>query len=119
MPEPHTRTPSRLASPLLVAAVTAAVGCAVYCLPKAGPASGEWPGVDESVIGSFVARAGIPEPPPLFAWLQGDLLLFMFLCAGLAAGFVLGYFARVAFFEQRERVPSDTARRALPASERP
>lgn len=91
----------RLVSPLLVLALTAAVGCALWYLPRQTP-SGAWPGVDETVIGSVVERAGIPEPPPLFAWLQGDLLLFMFLCAGLCAGFVMGYFARVAFFEQRE-----------------
>ena len=108
------RASRKLASPLLVAAVTAAVGCALYYLPSASPASSEWPGVDEAVIGGFVERAGIPEPPPLFAWLQGDLLLFMFLCAGLCAGFVLGYFARVAFFEQRERRPDS----AMPTGER-
>ena len=62
----------------------------------------EWPGVDESVIGNIAHSAGRPESQPLLSWVQGDLLLFMFLVAGLAAGFVLGYFARVAFVEQRE-----------------
>ena len=94
--------PGKWWSPLVVTALVAAVSCSLYWLPRSAP-SGEWPGVDEAVIGGFVARAGLPEPPPLFAWLQGDVLLFAFLCAGLAAGFVLGYCARLAFFEQRER----------------
>ena len=101
MPERASK-PGKWLSPLSVAAVVAAVGGALCWLPQRTPASGEWPGVDEAVIGHFVAQAGLPEPPPLFAWLQGDVLLFAFLCAGLCAGFVLGYFARVAFFEQRE-----------------
>jgi hypothetical protein len=63
-----------------------------------GPAP-EWAGVDDSVIGRFVAEAGRPEPRPLFPWLQGDLLLFAFLWAGLIAGFVLGYWGRALFGE--------------------
>ena len=98
-------------SPLLVGAVVAAVGCGLTRLPRSA-ASGAWPGVDEAVIGQFVARAGLPEPPPLFTWLQGDVLLLAFLCAGLGAGFVLGYCARLTFFEQRER------ERDVPAGER-
>jgi len=75
----------------------------MWLLPQGRPASGDWPGVDEAVIGHFVERAGLPEAPPLFDWLQGDVLLFAFLCAGLFAGFVLGYCARIAFHEPRER----------------
>jgi cobalt/nickel transport protein len=63
---------------------------------------GQWPGVDEAVIGHIAESAGRPESEPLLSWVEGDLLLFMFLCAGLIAGFVIGYFARVAFVEQRE-----------------
>ncbi len=62
------------------------------------PQSG--PGSTISVIGRFVAEgAGRPAPHPLFAWLQGDLLLFAFLWAGLIAGFVLGYWGRALFGE--------------------
>ena len=106
MPEKKVR------SSLAVAALIAAVGCALWYLPKPGPTSGDWPGVDEAVIGGFVERAGVAEPEPLFAWLQGDVLVFALPCAGLAAGFVLGYFARVAFVE------SDVRTRTLQRGER-
>jgi cobalt/nickel transport protein len=38
----------------------------------------------------------------LIEWMRGDLLLFAFLCAGLFAGFVLGYFSRALFVERRD-----------------
>jgi cobalt/nickel transport protein len=89
-------------SALIVCALTAAIGCGwAYIVRDLAPGA-EWPGVDEAVIGNIAQRAGRPEAEPLLRWVQGDLLLFMFLCAGLGAGFVLGYFARVAFVEQRE-----------------
>lgn len=69
----------------------------------------EWPGVDEAVIGQIADRAGRSEAGPLLAWVQGDLLLFMFLCAGLLAGFILGYCARIAFVEQLERPDANAA----------
>ena len=65
-------------------------------------ASGTWPGVDEAVIGRFVASAG-SESRPLLDWVHGDALLFAFLLAGLAAGFVLGYCARGALQQEEER----------------
>ena len=89
-------------SMLLVGGLTAAVGCTWLWLVRGMAAAGEWPGVDESVIGNIAHSAGRPESEPLLSWVQGDLLLFMFLVAGLTAGFVIGYFARVAFVEQRE-----------------
>jgi cobalt/nickel transport protein len=92
----------RTKSILIVSLLTAAIGGTWLWLVRGISAGNEWPGVDESVIGSIAQRAGRPESEPLLAWVQGDLLLFMFLCAGLGAGFVIGYFARVAFVEQRE-----------------
>lgn len=89
-------------SSLIVCAFVAAIGGTWAWLVRGLAASEEWPGVDEAVIGSIAERAGRPETEPLLAWVHGDLLLFMFLCAGLGAGFVLGYFARIAFVEQRE-----------------
>lgn len=89
-------------SALLVCGFVAAVGGVWIWLVRGLDAGTEWPGVDEAVIGSIAEQAGRPEGEPLLAWVQGDLLLFMFLCAGLIAGFVLGYFARIAFVEQRE-----------------
>ena len=58
-------------------------------------ATGQWPGVDEAVIGRFVEESGHGSPP-LLDWVRGDVLLFAFLVAGLLAGFVLGFFARSA-----------------------
>lgn len=70
--------------------------CAAWAFLVRGHAStGQWPGVDEAVIGRFVAESG-SRSPPLFEWIRGDLLLFAFLVAGLLAGFVLGFFARPA-----------------------
>jgi cobalt/nickel transport protein len=92
----------RTKSILIVSLLTAAISGTWFWLVRGLSAGEAWPGVDESVIGSIAQRAGRPESEPLLAWVQGDLLLFMFLCAGLGAGFVLGYFARVAFVEQRE-----------------
>lgn len=78
--------------------------CAAWALLISGhAATGEWPGVDESVIGRFVDEAG-SRSPPLLDWVHGDALLFAFLVAGLLAGFVLGYFARSALGRE-ERTP--------------
>lgn len=58
-----------------------------------------WDGVDESVVARFAEDAG-RKPGPLFETVQGDLLLFAFLWAGLLAGFALGYYWRVLFVER-------------------
>lgn len=70
--------------------------CGAWAFLVRGQAStGQWPGVDEAVIGRFVAESG-SRSAPLFEWIRGDVLLFAFLVAGLLAGFVLGFFARSA-----------------------
>jgi hypothetical protein len=86
----------------IVSLLVAAVGGTWLWLVRELPAGKEWPGVDEAVIGGFAEQAGRGDVQPLFSWIEGDLLLFMFLCAGLGAGFLLGYFARVLFVEQRD-----------------
>jgi len=86
-----------------VALATLVVCTAWFFLIRGHAATGQWPGVDEAVIGRFVDESG-QRSPPLFDWIRGDLLLFAFLVAGLLAGFVLGFFARSAFGrEQRAR----------------
>jgi hypothetical protein len=85
----------RVRDALIMTLGTLAV-CAVWALLVRGHAStGQWPGVDEAVIGRFVEESG-SRSSPLFAWVRGDVLLFAFLVAGLIAGFVLGFFARSA-----------------------
>jgi len=79
-----------------MALATLVVGAAWAFLVKGHAGTGQWPGVDEAVIGRFVDESG-QRSPPLFDWVRGDVLLFAFLMAGLLAGFVLGFFARSAF----------------------
>jgi hypothetical protein len=78
---------------VVVAIVLVAIGVA-----RLGPTS-EWPGVDDAVIGRFVAAAGRPAPRPWID-LRGDALLFAFLSAGLGAGFFLGFWGRALFVER-------------------
>ena len=80
---------------VVITLATLAVGAAWALLLRGHAASGQWPGVDEAVIGRFVEQTG-RRSPPLFDWIRGDVLLFAFLVAGLLAGFVLGFFARSA-----------------------
>ena len=55
-----------------------------------------WEGVDDSVVGKFAEAAGRHARAPL---LEGDLLLFAFLVAGIVGGFVLGWTVRRLFVE--------------------
>jgi hypothetical protein len=48
-------------------------------------------GVDEAVVEKIAAEHGRAPRKPL---VEGDLLLFLFLCAGAAGGFVAGYYWR-------------------------
>jgi cobalt/nickel transport protein len=55
-----------------------------------------WPGVDETVVEKYAAEHGRPAKPGLIN-LEGDALLFAFLLAGTAGGFVAGYYYRDQF----------------------
>lgn len=57
----------------------------------------KWAGVDETVVEKFAKEAGRPPREPLINTDQGDLLLFVFLVAGTAGGFVGGYYFRELF----------------------
>lgn len=55
-------------------------------------ASEKWPGVDESVVEKFAKEHGREAREPFINTDQGDLLLFVFLLAGTAGGFIAGYY---------------------------
>jgi len=57
----------------------------------------KWSGVDESVIEKFAEQANRPPREPLINTDRGDLLLFFFLIAGAAGGFLAGYRYRELF----------------------
>ncbi len=57
----------------------------------------EWKGVDESVIEKFAEKAGRPAVDPYINIASGDLELFFFLLAGVAGGFIAGYYYRQLF----------------------
>jgi cobalt/nickel transport protein len=65
-------------------------------------AEGQWAGVDETVIEHIAEQAGRAARDPLINTDQGDILLFVFLVAGAAGGFVAGYQYRRLFAETSE-----------------
>ncbi|MHB8841340.1 MAG: hypothetical protein ACYC56_06060 [Candidatus Aquicultor sp.] len=72
-------------------------------------AGATWPGVDESVVERYASQAGHPATKPLIDTDQGDLLLFVFLLAGLVAGFIIGYYWRALF---KGRIPESKMRQS-------
>lgn len=64
------------------------------------PRSERWAGLDETVVERVSAEAGHPR---WRTWLDdhGDLPLFLFLSAGIAGGFALGYGYRAVFSPRR------------------
>jgi cobalt/nickel transport protein len=95
---PTPRRPAALAAALRL---TAALPLAA-ALWLAGCGGASWDGVDEAVVRRVAEDAGRHDTGPVFAGLEGDLLLFAFLWAGLLAGFALGYFSRVLFVERAD-----------------
>lgn len=57
----------------------------------------EWTGVDESVVERIAVDAGRPPRTPFIDTDKGDLLLFLFLIAGLLGGGIAGYSFRHLF----------------------
>ncbi len=51
----------------------------------------KWTGVDESVVEKYAKEHGREARRPYIDTDQGDLLLFVFLIAGTAGGFLAGY----------------------------
>jgi len=71
--------------------------------------SGKWTGVDENVVEKVAKEAGHPATRPLIDTDQGDLLLFVFLLAGAAGGFLLGYNFRALFGREPGRRGAENA----------
>ncbi len=61
----------------------------------------KWRGVDETVVEKFAEDAGRTTREPYINTDQGDILLLVFLLAGVAGGFVLGYYYRDIFTDKR------------------
>ncbi|RNC69223.1 MAG: cobalt ABC transporter permease [Desulfuromonadales bacterium] len=62
-----------------------------------------WVGVDEAVVEKIAREHGREAKPPLINTDRGDLLLFVFLLAGVVGGFAGGYYWRVLISERREK----------------
>jgi len=86
----------------LLLCCSAVILLAFALLPSAfcGEEKGKWPGVDESVVEKYAKEHGREAQEPLINTDQGDLLLFVFLIAGAAGGFVAGYTWRILMVEK-------------------
>ncbi len=62
----------------------------------------KWEGVDDTVVGKYAEEAGRPARRAYIDTDRGDLLLFFFLIAGVAGGFVGGYCFRELFPPQKK-----------------
>jgi len=71
----------------------------VLAAPALAAAAGRWAGVDEAVVERIATEAG--RHPWHILDGMGDLPFFLYLCAGTASGFALGYYFRVLFVEPR------------------
>ena len=78
---------------LIASVLCIAVGFLMMLMTK----DTQWSGVDETVVEKFAEEAGREARDPYINTDQGDILLFVFLLAGVAGGFVLGYYFREIF----------------------
>lgn len=78
----------------------------IFCLaPGTGrlvtSAYGAWSGVDEAVVEKIAREHGRVARKPLIDPGTGDILLFVFLAAGVAGGFAGGYYWRMLVGEKK------------------
>lgn len=66
-----------------------------------------WTGVDESVVEKYAGEHGREARPPFINTDQGDLLLFVFLLAGVVGGFVAGYYWRSLLDQRSTNIQGD------------
>ena len=65
---------------------------AINCLaPLVARAEEKWSGVDDTVVGKYAKEHGREKRVSYINTDQGDLLLFVFLLAGVVGGFTAGY----------------------------
>lgn len=64
----------------------------------------EWDGVDVTVIEKFAQDHGRKAWTPFINTDQGDLLLFVFLLAGIGGGFILGFNWRTLFTHKKRLI---------------
>lgn len=74
-----------------------------YAPPVAQAGESKWAGVDETVVEKVAEEAGRPAREPFINTDQGDLLLFVFLLAGVAGGFTMGVYYRQLFPSRDEK----------------
>lgn len=72
------------------------------CLPASALPADKWTGVDEAVVEKIAKEHGREARKPLIDPGEGDLLLFVFLVAGVAGGFAAGYSWRMLVSEKRK-----------------
>ncbi len=85
--------------------------CAARAMEKAlgEPEPGTYSGVDELIVERYAEAAGRKAWEPFINTDRGDLLLFVFLIAGISGGFMLGYFYRALMVEKADITKSRTA----------
>lgn len=70
-------------------------------------AAEKWQGVDDAVVEKIAKEHGREAMKPFINTDQGDLLLFVFLAAGAAGGFIAGYSWRVLITEKKSSKKED------------
>jgi len=78
----------------IAALILAAISVVTFLIVRVTP---EWEGVDETVVGKYAKEAGHPAQKAYIDTDRGDMLLFFFLIAGTAGGFMGGYYFRELF----------------------
>ncbi len=76
----------------------------VFCFQSFAVSGEKWAGIDESVVKKVAKEHGREAKEPLINTDQGDLLLFVFLLAGVVGGFAAGYYWRILMVENAPKM---------------
>ncbi len=74
----------------------------VYTISFFSLAPKSWVGVDEAVVEKVAKEHGREAKPPIVSTDNSDILLFIFLLAGVAGGFAGGYCWRMLVGEKKK-----------------